>query len=289
MFSKKKVFRALGAGELVPRDVELPIVAFNSAKDINSSLAIGSDSDIGGKSTASLTWDEPSQSAHFSGNLSLEIPSDSKLERTGYAGFRTVRPRWSMFAKSYIDADLHSYLALRIKADRRKYFVNIQADEVNPANIWQHRLYSRTPGQWETVVISFDDFVITNAGRILGEQAHHFELEKMKIQTIGISLLERNEGPFSLHVKWIKGLNDEHLAKNGFKWASSSDRSRVALEEEGEEEEDEDEIESLGLLNEKGIGISTGAGAVENEEVAWEQKIAQRLAEQREREKRERA
>ena len=52
------------------------------------------------------------------------------------------------------DTSLFRYLALRVRGDNRKYFVNIQTDTYFQTDLFQHRLFLRTPGQWETVMVN---------------------------------------------------------------------------------------------------------------------------------------
>lgn len=58
-----------------------------------------------------------------------------------------------MFGTPCWDTSLFRYLALRVRGDQRKYFVNIQTDSVIQTDLYQHRLFLRTPGQWETVLV----------------------------------------------------------------------------------------------------------------------------------------
>lgn len=59
-----------------------------------------------------------------------------------------------MFGTPCWDTSLFRYLALHVKGDKRKYFVNIQTDGVVKTDLFQHRLFLRTPGEWETVMVN---------------------------------------------------------------------------------------------------------------------------------------
>lgn len=90
----------------------------------------------------------------FSGNLSLELPANTEIQQSGYAAIRSkVRPS-SMFGTPCFDTTLFRYLALRVRGDHRKYFVNIQTDGVIQTDLYQHRLFLRNPGEWQTVMVS---------------------------------------------------------------------------------------------------------------------------------------
>lgn len=108
--------------------------------------------------------------------------------------------------------DAYAYLALRIKSDGRKYYVNLQTESIVPTDIHQHRLYARRPGEWETVLIKWSEFVRTNYGIVVEPQR---ELMKGKIRTVGIGLTDRVPGKFDLSIERIWGTNkvEEDLFK----------------------------------------------------------------------------
>lgn len=100
---------------------------------------------------------------------------------------------------------MYAYLALRIKSDGRKYFVNLQTDSIVPTDLHQHRLYARRPGEWETVLIQWNEFVRTNHGVVVEPQS---ELLRQKVRTVGISLIDRIPGPFDLSIERIWATNE---------------------------------------------------------------------------------
>ena len=137
--------------------------------------------------------------ARFSGDISTSLPSDRpKIQRTGYAGFRTADQRPTAFGRAFWDIDPYTYLALRIKSDGRSYFVNLQTESVEVTDLHQHRLFAKYPGCWETVYIRWNDFVRTNHGFVTEPQT---ELLRQKVKTLGIGLTDRLEGPFELCIK----------------------------------------------------------------------------------------
>ncbi len=54
-------------------------------------------------------------------------------------------------------------------------------------------------------MIPFDDFILTNYGKVQEEQ---LRMDRQKLSTIGISLLDRQPGPFRMEIDWIKVLYD---------------------------------------------------------------------------------
>ena len=172
-----------------------------------------SDSLIGGASKSHIESVESAQSsgksrtsyARFSGSISTALPSDKpKIKRSGYAAFRTPDQAPTLFGRTFWDIDSYTYLALRIKSDGRAYFINVQTEGVEPTDLHQHRLFAKQPGQWETVLVRWNDFVRTNFGFVVEPQT---ELLRQKVQTVGIGLTDRVDGPFELSIQSIWATN----------------------------------------------------------------------------------
>lgn len=191
-----------------------------------------SDADMGGFSKASVEWAPPVTSStalpsqnvnghiRFHGNISIELPPNRpEIQRSGYAAWRTRDRAPTIFGKSLWDIDPYAYLALRIKSDGRKYFVNVQTDSIVYTDLHQHRLYARRPGEWETVLIKWNEFVRTNHGVVVEPQT---EMLRQKVRTIGIGLIDRIPGPYELFVERI--------------WAANKLSKEDAIEDERVEE-----------------------------------------------------
>jgi NADH dehydrogenase [ubiquinone] 1 alpha subcomplex assembly factor 1 len=176
-----------------------------------------SDKDIGGFSQVALDWipllSTPKAAPHenskghvrFHGNISIELPVNRpEIQRSGYAAWRTLDRPPTIFGKSLWDIDPYAYIALRVKSDGRKYFVNLQTQSIVPTDIHQHRLYARRPGEWETVLIKWNDFVRTNHGMVVEPQG---ELLRQKLRTVGVGLVDRVPGPFDLCIERIWATN----------------------------------------------------------------------------------
>ncbi|KAK9464569.1 complex I intermediate-associated protein 30-domain-containing protein [Lipomyces arxii] len=189
---------------------EFTAVQFTGPESLQECI-VRSDQELNGYSTASLDWDETEKAAHFHGNLNLDLPaSRPDIQRSGYAMFRTRDP-----PKNFLEEDIYwdwqnlAHVALRVKGDRRKYFVNIQSKTALPTEIHQHRLFLYNPGEWEVAVIPVKQFLLTHWGRVESRQ----ELNRNKVRTIGIGLLDRQYGPFSLYVDWIKAICDDEAER----------------------------------------------------------------------------
>ncbi|KAI9812691.1 MAG: hypothetical protein M1832_000348 [Thelocarpon impressellum] len=182
--------------------------AFDEPASI-ANCKVFSDADQGGFSRAALdlvpgSAPEPPH-ARFHGDISIELPRDRpQVQRTGYAAWRTRDRQRTLFGKSLWDIDPYTYLAMRVKSDGRKYFVNVQTESIVPTDLHQHRLYSRRPGEWETVLIKWHEFVRTNHGVVVEPQA---EMMRQKVRTVGIGLIDRVPGPFDLCVQRIWATN----------------------------------------------------------------------------------
>ena len=218
-----------------------PLIQFTAHDSIDRCKAI-CDSDAGGFSRAILKFragaahrdseerlglienedgqanEEPAH-AEFKGTISTELPQNRPdIQRSGYAAWRTRDRGLSLFGKLLWDVDPFAYLALRIKSDGRKYFVNIQTESIIPTDLHQHLLPCYTPGQWETVTIPFSAFVRTNHGMVVEPQK---EMLQQKLRSIGIGLTDRVPGPFEICIADIYATNRApsrrtHRGESGF-------------------------------------------------------------------------
>ncbi|KAJ3156936.1 hypothetical protein HDU86_003471 [Geranomyces michiganensis] len=180
---------------------EMPICEFKKVEDLEEWI-VGSDADIGGLSEAywGLT---PQKTAYFWGTISTKIPENAKIDRSGYAGVRSQQRPLTLFHRPRYDTTLFRYLAIRARGDARQWFVNLQTDSLYPTYLWQHRMYFQTPGEWETVMIPFRDFVLTSNGYV---QKRQIAMDRSKIKTVGFSIV-RQPGDFGIEIEWIKAVN----------------------------------------------------------------------------------
>jgi NADH dehydrogenase [ubiquinone] 1 alpha subcomplex assembly factor 1 len=209
-----------------------PLARFEQ-EDSLGGIKVMSDADMGGFSKASTTHIPGTQSATtdgetaatpsqtpphmlFAGRISTELPPNKpEIQRSGYAAWRTRDRGSSLFGKLLWDIDPYAFLALRIKSDGRKYFVNIQTESIVPTDLHQHLLPSYTPGEWETVTIPFNSFVRTNYGMVVEPQR---EMMRQKVRSVGIGLIDRVPGPFELCIAdvWATNKAPERGVDSGF-------------------------------------------------------------------------
>ncbi|KAG0379841.1 hypothetical protein BGX24_011361 [Mortierella sp. AD032] len=205
----RRSFRALGAETVKvarmdhsPWKRELPMASLKKDEDLKDWL-VGCDKDIGGFSEANLEITK-NGTGRFFGQLSLDLPENDSVEKSGYAGCRTKTRPSSMFGTPVWDTCLFEYLQLKVKGDNRKYFVNLQTDGFVPTDLYQHRLFLKTPGEWETVLIPFKDFILTNQGFIQEDQ---IEIFRERVKNVGVSIIDRTSGPFELEIESISAVN----------------------------------------------------------------------------------
>ena len=185
------------------------LIAFTEPSSLDRCKSM-SDADIGGFSSASLDFVPPVGAepphARFHGNISIDLPPNKpRIQRSGYAAWRTLDRQATIFGKSLWDIDPYAYLALRVRSDGRKYFVNVQTESIVPTDLHQHRLYARQPGQWETVLIKWHEFVRTNHGVVVEPQT---EMLRQKVRSVGVGLIDRVPGPFNLCIAGMWATND---------------------------------------------------------------------------------
>ncbi len=189
---------------------------FRNPKSV-SDCKLMSDEEIGGFSTAELDWvpapEAPSASqqsrhghARFRGTISDKLPFDKPdIKRSGYAAWRTEDRPPTIFGRSLWDIDPYTYLAMRVKSDGRSYFINVQTESVVPTDLHQHRLFAKRPGEWETILVKWNDFVRTNHGFVVEPQT---EILRQRIKSVGIGLTDRIPGPFELCIERVWATND---------------------------------------------------------------------------------
>ncbi|KAI9674967.1 MAG: hypothetical protein M1817_001373 [Caeruleum heppii] len=186
------------------------LIEFNEPSKLSDCKSM-SDADMGGFTRSALAFvpatdGEPAH-ARFHGSISTELPKNRPdVQRTGYAAWRTLDRRATIFGKSLWDIDPYLYLGMRVRSDGRKYFVNLQTESIVPTDIHQHRLYAKRPGQWETVYIKWHDFVRTNHGVVVEPQS---EMLRQRLKTVGVGLIDRVPGAFDLRVQSIWATNEQ--------------------------------------------------------------------------------
>jgi len=200
---------ALKAEAINRPDKPFPLITFDKP-DSHELCKVMSDEDMGGFSTVNFDF-VPAQAQdpphiRFHGTISNELPTDRpNIQRSGYAAWRTRDMGRNLFGKGLWDLDSYAYIALKVKSDARKYFVNVQTESIVPTDLHQHRLYAQKPGTWETVIVPISEFVRTNHGMVVEPQS---DMMRQKVRSIGIGLIDRVPGPFDLCIADIYATNN---------------------------------------------------------------------------------
>eukprot|EP00730_Choanoeca_flexa_P005637 TRINITY_DN11990_c0_g1_i1.p1 TRINITY_DN11990_c0_g1~~TRINITY_DN11990_c0_g1_i1.p1 ORF type:complete len:234 (+),score=55.62 TRINITY_DN11990_c0_g1_i1:94-795(+) len=157
---------------------------------------------FGGFSEAKVEH-HPDGFARFTGELSTEIPSGSKIERSGFALMRSkIQPK-HIFDKGYLDMGDCNMLEFVLRGDGRAYIANIQSTSLQEADLYQSFLYTRGGPSWQTIHVPLSDFLLTHMGYVQNEQTL---LSNKRVRSIGLLLADQVNGPFQLDVMRISAL-----------------------------------------------------------------------------------
>ena len=178
-----------------------------------------SDGDLGGSSTCTL---ERSEEGHmrFYGKTQLSIthrdeghkpgfwtsfvkPPGPKLTKTGFAGFSS-KP-----FELVDDIDNYNVILLRLKADGRKYYFNIQTESLPGDSVFRAEIQTK-PGVWQTVRLLPRHF------RLVSHGVPCLSTPRMNwrcVRTVGMAINDGKEGPFDLTLESCKLNFDERVER----------------------------------------------------------------------------
>jgi monofunctional biosynthetic peptidoglycan transglycosylase len=122
----------------------------------------------------------------------LEFAGRLSLENNG--GFSSVRSQSQPLGLAG-----YAGLVLRLKGDGRRYYLNAHTQDRPSGSSWRADLPTEA-GTWVEVRVPFSDFVWTRFGRALVTDP----LDPAGIRSIGFTIADGTEGPFRLHVDWVK-------------------------------------------------------------------------------------
>lgn len=157
-----------------------------------------------GTSTAVL---EKSPAGHglFKGNLTVDVPKDGRIKRSGYCNIRSQRARKSFKRETYLDWSVYNTLVMKVRGDGRPYLINISCEGYfdNTWNdIYHYVLFTRGGPHWQTTRIPFSKFFLASKGRVQDKQ---FPIPLNKVTNFGFSVSSRGgfEGNFNLELDFI--------------------------------------------------------------------------------------
>lgn len=163
---------------------ELVIFDFNDPASYKPWQTIN-DTVMGGVSESSLKAGG-AQTALFAGTVSLK----------NYGGFCTASSR----ADTAHDLSSYAGIAARVRGDGKQYKLTLKTDTAFTGFVYQFD-FSTTKGQWITVQAPFKAFAARYRGR---PQPGAPPVDRAKITSFGFLIADKQEGPFTLEIDWIK-------------------------------------------------------------------------------------
>jgi monofunctional biosynthetic peptidoglycan transglycosylase len=150
---------------------------------------------MGGRSTGRITEGEAG-TLRFAGELSLE-------NNGGFSQIRTSVPEGT-FAGA-------TGLAMRVRGDGRAYQCDIRSSRLRLMAGGYQRSFKTTAGEWAEVEIPFDQCVANSFGqRVRNAPA----LDPASIESIGVTLSDKREGPFAIEIDWIRPIGQASAARS---------------------------------------------------------------------------
>jgi monofunctional biosynthetic peptidoglycan transglycosylase len=121
----------------------------------------------------------------FGGNVSLE----------NNGGFSSIR-------SAEVERDLSAYdgVLIRVRGDGKRYAMNIRTDVQFRAGSYRVK-FDTEAGEWREIFLPFSDFRATSFGVELRDAP---PLDTRKIRSFGFLISDKQAGPFTLDVDWIK-------------------------------------------------------------------------------------
>jgi uncharacterized surface protein with fasciclin (FAS1) repeats len=122
----------------------------------------------------------------FSGELSLENNGGFSQVRTSITEGRFAGARG---------------LVLRVKGDGRTYQCDLRSSQLRLMAGAYQRTFPTVAGEWTEVELPLGEFVANSFGRRVRNAP---ELDPATIESVGITLADKKEGPFMIEVDWIR-------------------------------------------------------------------------------------
>ncbi|CAI5450861.1 unnamed protein product [Caenorhabditis angaria] len=144
----------------------------------------------------------------FSGSISTQIVKDGRVERAGWASIK-LEDRKSFNRKKFLTKWRNfSHLFLKIRGDGRSYKIMLHSPlsmDFTWGDSFSYPLHTHGGPYWQYEKIPFSKFFHTVAGRI---QDRQYRVNLEDCSSIGIVLMDRIDGDFSLEIDYIGVYND---------------------------------------------------------------------------------
>ncbi|KAH9488010.1 putative complex I intermediate associated protein [Bulinus truncatus] len=187
------------------------IFRFDKQSELDSWI-VSTDSDHqGGKSKADFTFTK-NRTGLFYGNISKEVPKDGKSKYAGYANITTKTPQKSFFRDTHWDWSLFNCLVFKVRGDGRPYNIVLGCDfqyDVNWLTRWSFPLYTRGGPYWQISKVPFSRFFVSHHGRV--QDAQEYPCLSL-VNSIGLTIMDSAEGPFSLEIESIALMYDVNIS-----------------------------------------------------------------------------
>lgn len=147
--------------------------------------------------------------ALFSGHLdSKTMPRDGTVTEVGWANVTCPAKIKSFNRDDRYDFEGYTHLVMRVRGDGRKYGIIIRVRgyfDITWYDVYSYGLYTTGGPYWQYVKIPFSRFFLTWKQALQDNQEY---IPLYNISTVGITLMDRNTGPYSLEIDYIGLLND---------------------------------------------------------------------------------
>ena len=130
----------------------------------------------------------------FSGKVSLE-------NNGGFSSIRSVS----------VERDLSAYkgILIRVRGDGKRYALNLRTDVQIRAGSYRVKFDTKAD-EWLEIFLPFADFRATSFGVELPDAP---PLDPRKIRSFGFLISDKQAGPFTLDVDWIKAASQQQSGK----------------------------------------------------------------------------
>jgi len=139
---------------------------------------------MGGSSRGGFAWSDR-VTLFFQGEVSLE-------NLGGFASLRSPAGTYNLSGRRQA--------IIRVKGDGRRYQLGLRIDRYYDGVTYLAE-FAPAAGQWEEVVLPFEDFLPTHHGQVLANAA---ALDLARIKSFALLISGQQEGTFRLEVVWIK-------------------------------------------------------------------------------------
>jgi uncharacterized surface protein with fasciclin (FAS1) repeats len=140
---------------------------------------------MGGRSTGRIAAGEGG-TLRFTGELSLE-------NNGGFSQIRTAVPEGTYAGTTG--------LIMRVKGDGRSYQCDIRSSRLRLMAGGYQSVFKTKVGEWTEVEIPFNQCVANSFGQRMRNAP---ALDPASIESVGITLADKQEGPFAIEVDWIR-------------------------------------------------------------------------------------